>query len=383
MHQFLLEPNHTFLNFGSFGACPQAILDEYQRWQRYIEYNPVRFFKKESIDLLLKSRETLANYIGCQANEVVYVTNPSYAVNIVAKSFNLSANDEVLTTNIEYGACDKTWEYYCQKSNAKYIKANITLPLIDEATFVTEFFKHATVNTKLIFISHITSSTALRLPVEAICAKAKAMGIPTFVDGAHAPGHVPINLQHIDFYTGACHKWMMAPKGCSFLYCTPSMQAMLHPLLISWGFNSPFKLDSVLIDNHQLQGTRDVSAFITLPACIDYMQTHNWEIVKNDCRQLVYDNALKFSTLLNTPLLAPLQPQFINQMLSLAIQPSIDVMELEYLLMDNYKITIPIMPHNDKVYIRYSIQIFNTQDHLNNLYTALQELINNKTLVVS
>ena len=171
--QFLLRDDVTFLNFGSFGACPKPIFERYQQYQLELEQEPVQFITVTGLQYLKNSREALAAYINCPADDVVYVTNPSYAVNIIAKSFNLQKDDEILTTNLEYGACDRTWNYYCKKVGAKYIRQPITLPIQSKEDLINEFFKGLTSKTKLIFISHLTSSTGLRMPVEEICAIAK------------------------------------------------------------------------------------------------------------------------------------------------------------------------------------------------------------------
>ena len=168
--QFLLREDITFLNFGSFGACPKPVFERYQQYQLELEQEPVNFVTSKALKYLYHSREALG--------------------------------DEVLTTDLEYGACDKTWDYYCRKAKAKYVRQPIPLPIESKEHFVEAFFKGLTAKTKLIFISHITSTTGLRFPVEEICAIAKEKGILTFVDGAHAPGHILLDLQTLtaDFY---------------------------------------------------------------------------------------------------------------------------------------------------------------------------------------
>ena len=238
--QFLLRDDIVYLSFGGYGACPRPIFERYQQYQLELEQEPTQFITINGLKYLKQSREALAAYLNCHEDDIVYVTNPSYGVNIVAKSLPLKEGDEVLTTNLEYGACDKTWTYYCNKKGAKYIRQKIKFPLQSKEDFIEQFFKGLTSKTKLIFLSQLTSTTGLRLPVEEICAIAKQKGLLTFVDGAHAPGQVPVNLStlHADFYTGACHKWMLTPKGSSFLYVTKELQSMLDPLVISWGYNS-------------------------------------------------------------------------------------------------------------------------------------------------
>ena len=150
--QFLLREDITFLNFGSFGACPKPIFENYQYWQRVLEMEPVQFITVDGYDYLKTSRKALAKYINCQESNLVFVTNPTFAINILAKSLKLNPGDEILSTNIEYGAMDRTWEYYCEKSGANYIKQTITLPLVDKQTFIREFFEGFTSKTKVIFI---------------------------------------------------------------------------------------------------------------------------------------------------------------------------------------------------------------------------------------
>jgi isopenicillin-N epimerase len=380
--EFLLDPNITYLNFGSFGACPKTIFNDYMKWQLELEREPAQFFNANSGHYLEQSRNVLGDYINCDKNDVVFVPNPSYAINIIAKSIDLQPGDEILSTNLEYGACDRTWDYYCEKKAAKYVRQHIQLPLVSKEQFIEDFFKGLTTNTKAIFISHITSTTALILPVKEICEIAKTKGLLTIVDGAHAPGHVPLDIQLIDadMYTGACHKWMLAPKGCSFLYVRKTLQSKLDPLVVSWGYKSTKPSESLFLDYHQMPGTRDFSAYLTVPACVQFMDENNWEKVAESCRQMVIKNAERFFHLLSSKPLAPLTDVFIGQMLSIKIKTK-DPEQLQLYLFRNYLIEIPVMRHGDAVYLRYSINAFNDQNDLNRLYNALKELIEKTDLL--
>src|SRR5690606_7954225 len=266
--QFLLREDITFLNFGSFGACPKPVFETYQQFQSELESEPVEFIVRKAPQYLKNARKALGEFLNCHEDDVVCVTNPSYAVNIIAKSLNLQPGDEILTTDLEYGACDRTWNYYCKKSGARYIQHPTRFPIQSKEEFAESFIKSITPKTKLIFLSHITSSTALRLPVEEICAEARKRGIMTFIDGTHGPAQVEVDLQKTDcdIYTGACHKWMMAPKGSSFLYVKKELQDLFDPLVISWGYESDTPSHSRFIDYHEMQGTRDLSAFCAIPA---------------------------------------------------------------------------------------------------------------------
>lgn len=380
--QFLLKEDITFLNFGSFGACPKPVFEKYQQLQLELEQEPVQFMAVKGLQYLKNSRNALANYVNCNSDDIVYVTNPSYAVNIIAKSLHLNTGDEILTTNLEYGACDKTWNYYCNKYGLKYIRQNIQLPLSTKQDFVEQFFKGVTSKTKLVFISHITSSTGLRLPVEEICALAKQKGLLTFIDGAHAPGQVAVDLQNLqaDIYTGACHKWMMTPKGSSFLYVKKELQHLFDPLVVSWGYDSATPSHSQFLDYHQMQGTRDFSAFLTIPTAIDFMQKNNWENVAKHCRTLVQNNALAFCKLLNATPLAPIDDNFLVQLYSIAIKTN-EPEKLQRLLYEKFKIEIPVMRLDNKAFIRFSIQAFNSQADLDKLTEALLEIIQHTNLI--
>jgi isopenicillin-N epimerase len=379
---FLLREDVTFLNFGSFGACPKPVFENYQQFQLELEQEPVQFVTVTGLNYLAQAREALGQYLHCGKDDIVYVTNPSYAVNTIAKSFDLKPGDEILATDIEYGACDKTWEYYCQKAGAKYIRQPIPLPIASKEEVVTAFFKGLSKKTKLVFISHITSTTGLRLPVEEVCAIAKEKGILTFVDGAHAPGQIPLDLENspFDFYTGACHKWMMTPKGSSFLFVKKEYQQLVDPLIISWGYNALFPSESQFLDYHQMNGSRDFSAFLTIPAAIAFMQKHNWEQVAADCRELVKINAPAFCELLGAKPLSPVNDDFIVQLYSAEIKTT-EPEKLHRHFFDAYKIEIPVMRQDDKVYIRYSINGFNNQDDLDKLFAAIREIKKETSLI--
>lgn len=373
---FLLKKDIVYLNFGAYGSCPRPIFDVYQQFQLELETEPTVFVNETGPAYLKTAREALGAYLHCAGDELVYVVNPSYAVNIVAKSLDLKPGNEVLTTNLEYGPCDKTLDFYCKKTGATYIRQKIRFPLESKEDFIEQFVAGITGNTKLIFLSHITSSTGLRLPVEEICAVANERNILVYIDGAHAPGQLPIHLASLgaDFYTGACHKWMMTPKGSSFLYVKKSLHYLLDPLVISWGYQTANPSGSLLIDNHQLQGTRDYAAFLTIPAAIQFMAQHQWDEVNKFCRELTQKNAQRFCDLMQTKANSPINDDFIAQLFSIPINISAPE-KLHDLLYSNYQIQVPIPSHEGQYYLRYSIQGFNNQEDLDKLYYAMERII--------
>ncbi|HQQ93769.1 MAG TPA: aminotransferase class V-fold PLP-dependent enzyme [Bacteroidia bacterium] len=374
-NEFLLKPGITFLNFGSFGACPKPVFEDYQNWQRLLEEEPVQFMTVKGLQYLEHSRKALGTFLNCQADDLVYVPNPTYAVNIIAKSLKLEAGDEVLSTDLEYGACDRTWAYYCKSMGAVYKRQPVKLPIVSKEDFIADFLKGISNKTKVIFISQITSSTALILPVKEIVDAARARGILAIVDGAHVPGHMALDIQDLDadIYTGACHKWMMAPKGCTFLYVRRELQSRFDPLVISWGYQSEKPSHSRFLDYHQMSGTRDFSAYLSVPASIEFMRKHNWPEVSARCKKMVLEQAPRFIELLNSPALAPLNQNFIGQMLSLELKCQSPEL-IKDTLYQEYQIEIPVMRHSEKVFIRYSLNAFNSSDDMDRLYTALSEL---------
>ncbi|PQJ12171.1 aminotransferase [Flavipsychrobacter stenotrophus] len=380
--QFLLNPEITYLNFGSFGACPKTIFADYQKWQLLLESEPAQFIAFDGVKYLKASREALAAYVNCDADDLVYVTNPTYAINIIAKSLKLDEGDEVLSTNIEYGALDRTWNYYCNKGKAKYVRQPIVLPVTSKEAIIEQFWKGYSNKTKAIFISQITSTTGLILPVKEICEMAKAKGLLTIVDGAHVPGHIPLDLTQIeaDIYTGACHKWMMTPKGNTFLYVKKQYQDLFDPLAVSWGYESAAPSHSRFIDYHQMQGTRDFSAFLTTAKALAFMQENNWEQVAANCRQLAQNNYERFCTLVGSTPLCPVTDEFLGQMCSIPIKTT-QPEKLQRHLFEHYKIEIPVMRQEQHTFLRYSIQTFNSQADLDKLYMALQEIMANTDLL--
>lgn len=382
---FLLSEAYTHLNHGSFGACPKVIFNDYQKWQLKLEQDPVHFFTKEGLDRLQDSKIALGKYINCDADDIVYTTNPTYAINIIAKSLELNPGDEILATNHEYGALDRTWDFYCDKTGAKYIQQDIPIPLTSKEAFIESFWKGYTPNTKAVFISQITSMTALIFPVKEICEKAKSLGLITIVDGAHVPGHIPLDLQNIeaDIYTGACHKWMLTPKGCSFLYVNKSIQNNFDPVIISWGYKADIPGKSHFLDYHQQQGTRDYAAFLTVPKAIDFLKKNNWTEVSKTANQMILDNYKSLCDLVGSEPICPVTSEFLGQICSIPVYlKNNDPTLLKTILFDTYKIEIPVFKLRDHVFMRLSTQAYVTQKDIDYLKFALSEIKSNTDIFV-
>jgi isopenicillin-N epimerase len=356
---FLLNPAYRHLNHGSFGACPKPIFEDYQKWQLALERDPVEFFVNKGNEQLQRSKEALGTYINCNPDNLVYTTNPTYAINIIVKSMDLSPGDEILATDQEYGALDRTWNYYCEKAGAKYVQQKINLPVTSKEQMVDDFFAGYSDKTKAIFISQITSMTALIFPVKEICERAKSLGLMTIVDGAHVPGHIPLDLEELqaDIYTGACHKWMMTPKGCSFLFARPEIQNDFDPVIISWGYEADVPGKSKFLDYHQLQGTRDYSAFLTVPKAIAFMEEHNWWEASKKSKELLRKNYPVLCELFGSTPLCPISEDFLGQIASIPL-PIDDPAPLKKELFEKYKIEIPVFKLRDQVYLRFSTHVY-------------------------
>jgi isopenicillin-N epimerase len=326
--KFLIDPEVIFLNHGSFGACPRPVFEVYQNWQLELERQPVEFLGRRALTLLAEARSKLGAYLGCEAEEVVLFPNPTTAINMVVRNLDLQSDDEILTSDHEYGAMDRTWQYICKKTGAKYHRQTIPLPVTNQEAFVQTFWEGVTARTRVIFLSHITSPTALIFPVREICQRAREAGIVSIVDGAHAPGHIPVDLPALgaDIYTGACHKWMLSPKGSSFLYARKEVQAWLDPLVVSWGYDADpgFGSGNKFIDYHEWQGTRDLAAFLSVPAAIEFMERNHWDYVREGCHQLAVTARQEINALTSLASICPEEGGWLGQMV-VARLPEIDV----------------------------------------------------------
>jgi isopenicillin-N epimerase len=378
-NHFLLDPKITFLNHGSFGACPKPVFDIYQQWQRELEQRPVEFLGRRAIPLLAESREKLATYLNCAARDLVYFPNPSTAINMVVRNLDLQPGDEILTTNHEYGAMDRTWRYFCEKSGAKYVQRHVPLPATTHADFVEQFWAGVTSKTKIIFLSHITSSTALVFPVAEICKKAREAGILCIVDGAHAPAQIDLDLSALDadIYTGACHKWMLSPKGAAFLYARREIQEWLDPLVVSWGYDSEPGFGSGIrfIDYHEWQGTRDIAAFLSVPAAIEFQRKQDWGHVRARCRNLLGVAIQKTQSLTGMPPITSHPKMWLGQMAALPLPKGVDGAVLKTRFYDEYRIEIPFTKWEEQSFLRISIQSYNTEEEIDYFVDVLEKLL--------
>jgi isopenicillin-N epimerase len=373
--EFLLDPEVIFLNHGSFGACPSSVMDVYQEWQFKLEHQPVKFLSRDLLPLLADARSVLAEQFGWESEHLVYIPNATFGVNAAARSLDLGPGDQVLTTDHEYGACLNAWKYLCRKSGADLVQQPLSLPVQSPEEILETFWEGVTPRTRVIFISHITSPTALTLPVEEICSRARKAGILTVVDGAHAPGQIPLNLAEInaDYYTGNCHKWLLAPKGSAFLAVHPDRVDQIEPLVVSWGWgeNRPYDTGSRLVNLLEWRGTRDPAAALSVPAALSFQEQHRWDEIRKFCRTALRDVLEEIHAL---PGIRPLYGRMkglFSQMAAVELPPLADPSDYQAFLYREHRIEIPVIEWQEKNLLRISVQAYNQPSDLEALLEVL------------
>jgi isopenicillin-N epimerase len=370
--QFLLDKNTTFLNHGSFGACPIPVLERCQDWQREVERQPVEFFQRRAPSLLNGARAALGALLKVNHRDVVYISNASMGMNIVANSLNLKDGDEVLATDHEYGAVDRTWRFWGKEHGFTY--KQVAIPFATPSEEMIELlWKGVSKKTKVISVSHISSPTATIFPVAEICRRARAEGIITVIDGAHAPGQIELDLGSIepDFYVGNLHKWLCAPKGCAFLYADKRVQKYVKPLVVSWGYEAIEPSESIFLDYLEYLGTRDLSPFLTTSTAIEFSERHNWEKVRKDCHQILVSCEAEVRKITGMPSLYDSSERFA-QMAAMKLPLGVDPVYLKEQLWQEFKIEVPVFLWNNQPLIRVSIQGYNTTADSQTLLHALK-----------
>lgn len=382
----LLDPTVAFLNHGSFGATPRPVFEAYQRWQLELERQPVEFLGRRGDALMDEARAALASYLGADPGTIAYVPNATAGVNVVARSLDLKPGDEVLGTDLEYGACDRSWEHICGRAGAQYIRQPVPLPAREPEEMADAIWAGVTPRTRVIYLSHITSGTALRLPVEILCARAREAGILSVIDGAHAPGQIPLDMAALgaDAYTGNLHKWLSAPKGSGFLYVRPEHHGWMEAPIVSWGWvegsasRRRREEATEFVNRTQWQGTRDLAAYLATPDAIAYQDAHDWPSVRARCHGMAQDALQRAIDRFGEEPLS-FQPErssheWFAQMVCLPLPP-VDGIELKQRMYDEFRVEAPVTWWRDRVFLRLSFQGYNTREDLERAMSALESLV--------
>ena len=390
---FLLDPGLVFLNHGSFGAAPREVLRAWQVLQREAERNPVAFFARDSGARLACARAALAAFVGADPGQLAFVTNATTGVHVAAQTLlqtlPLDAGDEVLATDHEYGACDAIWQQACARVGAVYRRLQLPLPF-DRDTVLPRLEAACTPRTRVLFASHVTSATALVLPVQALCAAARKRGIVSVIDGAHAPGQLALDLQAIDadFYIGNCHKWLCAPRGAAFISVRSPFERQIVAPMAGWGdvadaLGTGTALDAYTgTDNLQRRlqwlGTRDLCAFLAVPAAIEFHRSHIGAARQARAHALAY--ATRQEVLQASGLQEPAPDADHAQMVIIPVklpggwQPA----ALQAWLLTAHRIEVPVTWHPGsgpgQAFVRLSMQAYNTAADAARLVRALAKV---------
>jgi isopenicillin-N epimerase len=397
--RFALEPGGVFLNHGSFGATPRVVIEALNNFRARMEAEPVRFFVRELEPLLDESRHRMASFVGADADGFAFVRNATEGVSTVVRSLTLQPGDEILTSDHEYNACNNALALMAERTGARIVRARVPFPIRQESEVTDAILAACTPRTRLALVSHITSPTGLVLPVEAIIPVLAARGIEVLLDGAHAPGHLPLNVSALaalgcTYYTGNFHKWVCAPKGCAFLWVHPDRREgarAIVPLSISHGFNSARADRSRFRLLFDFAGTADYAPFLAAPFALDAMaamspgggdegRVGGWPGIMKHNRDLALAGRAILIAALGTE---PTCPESMVGALATATLPARTAREadaptayhdpLQDRLITHWSIQVPIVPFPAPParHVRIAAQVYNTPDQYRYLARAL------------
>ena len=373
-----LDPSVTYLNHGSFGACPSAVLEAQSSLRMEMEREPVDFLGASLPARLDAAREALAAFVGAAPEDLVFVPNATAGVNAVLRSLSLGPGDELLLTNHTYAACRKTVDYVAAHAGARVVVAQLPFPCPDVEEIVFSVLKCVSPRTRLALLDHVTSPTALVLPIARLVNELRTRGVDTLVDGAHAPGMVPLRLGELGaaYYTGNAHKWLCAPKGAAFLHVRREHQAQLHPNVISHGYTAGFHAE------FDWPGTFDPTSWLCVPEALRFiggLLPAGWPQVMAVNRDLT----LKARALLleSSGLEAPCPDAMIGSMASIPLPPAargapahgLDCAGLHAWFRER-QVETWLHPHPLPL-LRISAQLYNDLDQFKRLATLLGEAL--------
>ena len=381
--RWALDPEVVFLNHGSFGACPREVLAHQAALRAEMEAEPVRFLSREIDDRLDAARAALADFLGADADDLAFVTNATSGVNAVLRSLPFAAGDELLITDHAYNACRNALDFVARRAGARVVVAAVPFPIGTADAVVEALLARVTARTRLALVDHVSSPTGLVMPIARLVAELGARGVEVLVDGAHAPGMVPLDLATLGatYYAGNCHKWLCAPKGSAFLWVRRDRQPDVRPLTISHGANSPKAGRSRFRVEFDWTGTSDPTAWMTVPtaiACIGAMLAGGWPAVMARNRALALEARRLVGDALGTP--PPCPDDMIGSLASVVLPdgPPADIGwrrpdPLQRRLFDGWGIEVPVMswPAPPRRLLRVSAQLYNDRADFTRLADAL------------
>ncbi|HEY3855581.1 MAG TPA: aminotransferase class V-fold PLP-dependent enzyme [Verrucomicrobiae bacterium] len=384
-----IDPSIIFLNHGSFGSCPKPVLEFQRAMTDRLERQPIQFLVRDMEPMLDEARAALARFIGAKPDNIVFVPNATAGVNTVLRSLTFEPGDELLVTDHEYNACRNSLEFVAKRWGAKVVVAALPFPLESPDQLVDAIVSRVTSRTRLALIDHITSQTALVLPIERIVRELAERGVDTLVDGAHGPGMVPLRLEELGaaYYTGNCHKWLCAPKTVGLLHIRPDRQHLIHPLVISHGLNTARTDRSQLLVEFGWPGTWDPTPALSVPESLRIVGSllpGGWTEVQSRNRQLALQARDLLCQALQIP--HPCPDECIGAMASVPlpdarvdrkpVQPFF-IDSLQDALLFQHKIEVPVIywPGFPKRLIRVCAQLYNKPGDYQALASALRHLL--------
>lgn len=374
--RWLLEEDLHFLNHGSFGACPRDVLVAQSEWRSKMETQPVKFFTADAPEGLKRAKNLLADFVGAKDENLVFVENATSGINAVVRSLmpKLGVGDELLTTTHVYGAMRQTLRYAADIMGANVVEAVVPFPIASPDEVVEVVRKAITPKTRFAIIDHVTSPTGLVYPIEKIIPLFKERNIPVLVDGAHAPGMLDVKVERYgaDFYTGNCHKWMFAPKGCAFLWVAPQYQSQIHAHITSHNYKQGFHPEFDWI------GTRDVTSWLAIIAAIGFIDEFGKKNIRDYNNSLVLEARKMIAAKWSVELPAP--ESMIGSLSTIPLPGNIKAANpithtLHDTLRDKYRCELPVIVFNDSVFIRISGQIYNERSDYEALAYAVRSII--------
>lgn len=381
-----LDPAIRFLNHGSFGACPRAVLDWQAELRREMEREPVRFLARELEGRLDAARESLAAFVGARADDLAFVSNATTGVNTVVRCLDLRRGDELLTTDHAYNACRNALDAAAEAAGARVVVAPVPFPLgaVDE---VVDPVLHAVgPRTRLALLDHVTSPTGLVWPVERLVEALRERGVESLVDGAHGPGMVPLDLTRLGaaWYTGNLHKWVCAPKGAAFLHVRPDLRQGLRPLVVSHGRNATRTDRGRFRREHDWTGTCDPTPWLCVPEAIRFLGSllpGGWEELRERNRGLALGARDALCRALGIP--APAPDEMVGALAAVPVpaspRPAVDALvdPLQAALFDRHGIEVPVYfwPRAPRRILRVSAAAYNEPGQYDVLAEALPDLL--------
>lgn len=372
----------TYLNHGSFGPSPRCVREARQAWTEKLERQPMDFYLRQMEAELDHAAEKLGQFIGADGNDLLFCDNATVAMNIVADSYSLQPGDEVLFSDQEYGAVMRIWRRACDRAQAKVVVQHLPRPITSADEQVAALMAGVTERTKLIVVSHITSQTAVIFPIDAICREASKRGVPVCVDGPHALAMVDINLRRLgcDFYCASGHKWLSAPFGSGFLFVAKRHQQKLSPPVMSWG-GSVSGRPAHWQDEFRWLGTRDPAPFLSMPAAIEFLERFGLETFREQTHELARYARQRIVELTGFEPPIPDSHEWYGSMIAMPIPTEGPVPkqgirdQLQTPLWEKFGIEIPIIHWRGERLIRVSCHLYNTREHIDRLFDALQSTL--------